>query len=259
LTRQRWRTVLLRTHAEEKYAAPVVAARILDVYRALVPASAPGVRLRAGSPEPPTGGDVAEPESSPAVSAGSPVPTLPPLLVLGLRRRPALARISLLPQELAASLQVLTSAARGAAQTEPDLPGGTTWTFVEADAAFFDARRRLGGPLAPRSRAVRLLRAARHPVRDIRLRHLARRRAGLALDAQREALRSAIAGLRSGAAGSPDRPVDVLALDADDVALLAPLIGAGIRLHAGTLRSLADRWDASGRPALPPDRLSSAT
>jgi glycosyltransferase involved in cell wall biosynthesis len=231
--------VLLRTHAEEKYAAPVVAARILDVYRTLVPASAPGVRLRAGRPEPPTGGDVAEP-----------VPTLPPLLVLGLRRRPALARISLLPQELAASLQVLTSAARGAAQTEPDLPGGTTWTFVEADAAFFDARRRLGGPLEPRSMPVRLLRAARHPLRDIRLRHLARRRAGLALDARREALRSAIAGLRSDAAGSADRPVDVLALDADDVAVLAPLIGAGIRLHAGTLRSLADRWDASGRPAL---------
>lgn len=243
----------LRAHAEEGYAAPVVTARILEVYRALAPAPATDVHLREGSPKPAAGRDAEEPEPLPARSTGS----LP--LVFGLRRRSALARISLLPPELAASLEVLTSAARGAVEAEPDSRGGTTWTLVDADAAFRDAQGRLGGPLAPRPALVRVLRAARHPFRAIRMRRLARRRAGLAVDAQRSALSSAIARLRSDANVSPDRPLDVLALDADDVAVLAPLIGAGVRLHAGTLRSLADRWDASGRPALRHAEASAAT
>jgi len=238
---------LLRARAAEGYAAPAVAARILEVYRALVPTSAAGARRRAGDPERPEGLGGAEPASSPAPAA----PSLP--LVFGLRRRSTLARISLLPPELAASIAVLSSAGRGGAGAAPDLPAGTTWTFVDADAAFREALGRLGGPLAPRSAAVRALRAARHPVRAVRLRRLARRRPDLALAAQRHALRSAVAQLGGGPIASPDGPVDVLALDADDVAVLEPLLDARVRLHAGTLRSLVDRWDASGRPA--PHRL----
>jgi hypothetical protein len=255
---------VLRARADENYAAPVVVTRILDVYRALVPDPATGVRQPAGSPEPATGEPAAGEEAPQSgvplrAATASPVPASPPLLVLGLRRRTALTRIAFLPQGLAGSLHVLTSAARGGAKAEPDLPAGPAWTFVEADAAFFEARRRLGGPLPPRPVPIRLLRAARHPLRDIRLRLLARRRAGLALHAQRDAISAVVARLRGHASGSSGGLVEVLAIDADDVVVLAPLIGPGLRLHPGTLRSLADRWDASERPELPPDRLSSAT
>ncbi len=54
---------------------------------------------------------------------------------------------------------------------------------------------------------------------------------------------------------SDGRPAEVLPLDLDDAIAIEPLLSDRVRLYPSTLRGLADRWDAAGRPPVgPPPR-----
>jgi glycosyltransferase involved in cell wall biosynthesis len=226
----------LRARAVDRYSASVVAAATLDQYRAL------GVEVEPGSTSIQTGR--AGPEAADVGTGTAPVNgpfSLP--LVVGFRRRSATLRLGAVPFELARSLEILTTTA-GLRVRDP-LPTGC-WIEVDAERDYREAVRRLGGPVGRTTGLRRLLRAVVHPVRTVRLRLLAGRRAEM-LDTQRRlAVLAAVAQRVED--GLPAGPV--LTLDADDVALLGPLLTDGLDLYPGTIRSVVDRWDAAGRPPL---------
>lgn len=215
----------LRGHVEERFAAPAVAARLLHLYgelRATASGPASGASARSGRP---------------TIASLLPVPSARRPLIVAMRRGPALSRIGHLPAGLAAGLVVVTSAGpSGSPQPGP------AWIEVDPDRGLRDARRRLGGPLPDRPLA-RLAGVIRHPMRAMRLRHLTRRRAELALETQRAAIRDALAGM----AREADGTLEILPLDVADLDLVAPVLDARLRLFPTTLRGLADRWDAAGR------------
>ena len=232
----------LRRHVEDRYAPPAVANRLLALYAELGARptaderrpSAPGAIRTARA----TAGDDVAPAAGP-VQARSRDVARP--LVVGMRRGPTISRIGHLPPELAESLVVVTSTGPADGASPSD---GPTWLEVDADWGLRDARRRLGGPPASGPALSRLVRAARHPIRTIRLRRLAGRRGELALEAQRAAIRDALRGIPRDADGS----VEILPLDVHDLFLVGPLLGPAVGLFPTTLRGLADRWDAAGRP-----------
>lgn len=228
--------VRLRRHVEGRFAAPAVAARLLEIYGELrVAARGAGAGVSAPARIP-----------RPAIAGLVPAPSVNRPLVVAMRRGPALSRIGHLPTGLTAGLVVVTSA--GPAGT-PAPPVGPTWLEVDPDRGLRDIRRRLGGPL-PNRPLARLAGVIRHPMRAMRLRHLTRRRTELALETQRAAIRAALAGVApvAGVAGETDLTVEILPLDVTDLDLVAPLLDARTRLFPTTLRGLADRWDAAGRP-----------
>jgi len=155
-------------------------------------------------------------------------------LVVGLVRELAARRLAALPPELVAHLTIATFA-----EPEPRRPQPGHWLEHDPEREYRDRLAALGGPLAD-SPARRLLSAVRAPRREAARRDLIARHADVRSAGIDAFLRSAWA-----AAG---RPAFVLALDADDVLVVAPLIAAGARLAPGGLRWLADRWDEAGRP-----------
>ena len=221
--------VRLRGAVTTRYAPAVVAARLIALYRELLPPGQPAP----GAPDARWVDPVAAFE-----------PGAPPPLVVGMRRRTTRRRIDALPRELAAGLLVVTSTdaeAGPAAEAE----GGAAWHEIDTDRPFRDALGRLGGALERRALLGRLARGARHPVRALRLRRLTARRDALARAAALRAVRDGLAAL-----GRDRASTEILVLDADDADLVAPLLDARTRLYPTTLRGLADAWDAAGRPAI---------
>ena len=221
--------VRLRGAVTTRYSAAVVAARLIDIYRELLPPGQPA----------PGAADARWVDPIAPFEPGAPPP-----LVVGMRRRTTRRRIDALPRELAAGLLVVTStdAATGpAAEAE----GGAAWHEIDTDRSFRDALDELGGPLERRALLGRLARGARHPVRALRSRRLTAHRDELARATALEAVRDGLAAL------GRDRPsAEILVLDADDADLVAPLLDARTRLYPTTLRGLADAWDAAGRPTV---------
>lgn len=220
----------LRRHVEERYAAPAVAARLLDLYREV-----------AGDPAPVPSGAPRWPEAPIA----SPLDRLP--LVVSGRRRSAIVRLASVPGELAGRLTVLTAAPTrsptdGAAVPEPPVPPVGRWLEVDPDAAYRERVRALGGPLPAASAPSRITRALRHPVRWARLRRLRAERGGLAAAAWLVAIHRALESTSDGPARRADQAV-LLPIDADDLSRLEPLIAGGARIAPGSLGWLADRWD----------------
>lgn len=216
----------MRQRAESEYGADSVAARLVEIYWSLRTVS---------TLSPPREPDRAFKEAADAMGSDALLTRVP--IVVGMRRRATITRVAALPVELATSLRVLTTAPR--ADDDRTLPSGS-WTEIDPDATYRKERLRIGIPSAAPSTARRLARALRHPIRTLRLRRLARRRSELSTAMQRKGIRAATSSV---AAGS--RPAELLAIDADDVLLVEPLLGSDARLFGGTLRGLADQWDAA--------------
>ncbi len=153
-------------------------------------------------------------------------------VVLALRRRSAIQRVSQLPPDVSSTLTVVTSVGREAPPTAID-----EWIEIDPDTAFRAEMTRLGGPGRPgRSRGERWLTAARHPTRTLARRCLVARRSALAATTTRAALQAIVAGV--------DANVPIVAIDAEDV---TAVVAAGLesRLAPALLWWLADRQDAA--------------
>lgn len=165
-------------------------------------------------------------------------------LVVATRRRSLDDRLARLDPAAAATLTIVT-AIRATAPGPAPLPAAPTmrpavagWVEVDADAAYRAELVRLGVP--DRRQPVpagtrRWLSAVLHPLRTIARRRLVRRRPELA----KEAWASAV----STAASDLDPSALVLALDANDVAVIERA-GLVERLVPVGLRWIADRHDA---------------
>ncbi len=230
---------LLRAHVE-RCAPAEVAGALIDVYRGLIAATGSAV----SRDRPPVREHL---EEAPPVQEPAPVAAVSPIIAIGLRRSAARARIAALPEDLACGLLVVTSVPGRSDAPEAGEFGPATLHEVDPSGTYREARARLGGPLPPRPRPTRILRAIRHPIRAVRLRRLAARREDMAVHAIRRAIRDALAAVaRDGV------PTLVLPLEADDMDVCLPLLDGRVRLHGSTLRGMADRWDATGRPVLAP-------
>ncbi len=253
----------MHAHVEASFAAPAVAARTIALYEELIAAgretaSTAGPGLAAGDqaaasagPAIGRGADVAG--GGPEVEPPPPAPFRPPLVV-GLVRRLAIERLATLPPGLADGLTVVTSAPPvGEAGTASAVVAGATGTgaadvlpagrWLDLDPEL-DYRRRLaelGPPAKPGGALGRLLSIATSPKADRERRDLIARRSELRRQATESFLRSAW--------DEAGRPPFVLALDADDILAVEPLLAAGARLAPGGLRWLVDRWDEADRPA----------
>ncbi len=223
----------LRAHAESRYAAPAVAGRILELYRSLLegePVAAAATATRAVMPQ----------WRHPSTDLTR-IPVRHRLpIVVGLRRPSLADRLRDLPPEMRAALSVVTLVA--ATGTAEDALLAATVFAADPPADFRAAQVRAGGPYPPRPLLVRIVRRLRHPIRSRKLRALALSRLGMARTSQQDAVRAAMAALPS------DAIVEILPMDADDVAIVGPLLGDRVRLAPTTLRGLVDRWDADGDP-----------
>jgi glycosyltransferase involved in cell wall biosynthesis len=166
------------------------------------------------------------PPARPAIDApargGRPAGPLP-RLVLATGRIQGRRMVEALPDGLRAGLVLVVPAATSEAD-EPDIASMPGLRVVEADPVPPPRPRPRGrGPLA-------------------RLRRTVFRPAATADDQLAAALDKA-----AGADASTPGPVDVVAIDAPAVTFLARRGGTRYRLAPGSLRWLADRWDAEGR------------
>ncbi|MHB8672563.1 MAG: glycosyltransferase [Candidatus Limnocylindrales bacterium] len=223
----------LRARAESFSPGAVAAATIAE-YRRLLGGAEFGRTERDGATPRPRPPERRLPWSGEGSAGSVPGRGLP--LVVGFNRRAALTRIAALPADLRDELEIVSSVV--AAHGGDPLPAAT-WHEVDAEAYHRAAVVAAGGPVRPTGSAGRGLRLLLHPMRTIRLRALAGRRARM-IAADRAAAVSAVLDQRV-ARGLQRGPL--LALEADDVATLAPLLDGGVPLEPTTLRSLADRWD----------------
>jgi glycosyltransferase involved in cell wall biosynthesis len=191
--------------------------------------------------------DVAGP-TSPAVrplatSLFLPEPQIPAPVVVGFRRRSAIARLGSLPSVVSAEITAVTSPSRDPVATDP-LPPAGAWIEVDPDAPYREERRRLGGADRRSSGWRRLGDAIRHPRRVIALRRLAARRDSTAFQVEREAIGRGLsaAGARTGGVVTM-----AIAIDADDAVAIerARLAGLPVTLAPASLRWLADQADGA--------------
>ena len=241
----------MRAHVEASFAAPAVAARTIELYEELIAAgrgtASAGRGAASAGPAVDRGADAAGRGRD--VEPAAPAPFRPPLVV-GLVRRLAIERLAALPPGLAGRLTVVTSAPVAEAGTASAVAAGAgpagalpagRWLDLDPE---LDYRRRLaelGRPTKPGGALGRLLSIATSPKAERERRDLIARRPELRRQATESFLRSAWE--------EAGRPPFVLALDADDVLVVEPLLAAGARLAPGGLRWLVDRWDEAGRPA----------
>ncbi len=223
----------LRAHAESRYAAPVVAGRILELYRSLLQ-DAPVAEAATA-----TGAVLSEPRHPSPDLTRIPVRHRFPIVV-GLRRPSLVDRLNDLPPEMRGALSVVTSVATPG--TAEDALFAATVFEADPQADFRAAQGRAGGPFPARPLLVRIVRRLRHPIRSRNLRRLASARRDMVTTSQQDAVRAAMAAAPS------DAIVEILPIDADDVAIIGPLLGDRVRFAPTTLRGLVDRWDADGRP-----------
>ena len=232
----------LRAHAESRYAAPAVAGRILDLYRSLLQGEQVAWAATATMAVRPERGVTSEPRQ-PATDL-TPVGVLHRLpIVVGLRRPALVERLRDLPPAMRGALSVVTLVA--ATGTAKDTLLVATAFEADPPADFRAAQVRAGGPYPPRPLLIRIVRRLRHPIRSRTLQELARSRLEMARTSQQDAVRAAMATVPS------DVIVEILPMDADDVAIVGPLLGDRVRLAPTTLRGLVDRWDADGDPSVP--------
>jgi glycosyltransferase involved in cell wall biosynthesis len=177
-------------------------------------------------------------------AGAAPAPRDRPLhVVVCMRRGLATARLLAMPRDLARGLLVVT-VGPGDAGGQP-LPDGPRWIELDPDRAYNAARGALGGRKGSRRPWHRIARLLGNPMRPVRLRRLGAERPALRAPSLRADLAALLAGI------DMDAGVEVVALSADDVDLVLPLLDHRVRLWPGTLRGLVDRWDAAGRPVVP--------
>jgi glycosyltransferase involved in cell wall biosynthesis len=172
----------------------------------------------------------------------------PHTVVLAMQRGLAAARLARVPGGLAPSLLVVTATTRGA--DGPEIPHGPRWIELDPDRTYALQREALIGQRGSRGLVHRIVRSLRSPLRPTRLRRLAAERPILRATSLRADLATLVAGIGS------SHGIEIVALSADDVDLIRPLLDDRIRLSPTTLRGLVDAWDAAGRPTAPPVDLA---
>lgn len=230
----------LRARVVERYAPATVARRLMGLYVDAMAGPA-AAQARQGIPRP---------TRTERLELDADFGLLP--LVVGLHRASAHARLGPVPDALATGMLAVTSMQRRMA-TVSDPVGRVRWVEIDTERGLSDARARAGGAFPPRTGIRRVIRAVRHPVRVLRLRRVAAQRDDLVLETVRAALRDVLAGL------APQHPtIEILPLDLDDAILVEPFLSERVRLYPSTIRGLVDRWDAAGRPPVPPAPLPGA-
>ncbi len=234
----------MRASVVERYGPSVVARELTDRYAELLERTA---TRTAPVPTQPTNPDRVGTDDWETGDRAEPL-----AVVVSMQRKLATARLAPVPEGLAWSLLAVTPTARGG--DDPGLPNGPRWIELDPDRLYSAARAGiLGHRQLPRG-AHRIAWMLRHPFLSMRLRRLADRRSALRVESLRADLAAFLAGIVA-ATG-----VEIIALAADDVDLVLPLLDDRIRLSPATLRGLVDRWDAAGRPILAsPDTTLSAS
>ncbi len=220
---------VLRARVASIYAAPAMASRTIAIYEELLGRARPA-------------GDRAEdvPRQAGALSFRPP-------LVVALSRGPGTGQLADLPPDLARQLTAVTSVVEGGRPAEP-LPEAVRWLELDAENPYRARLAALSGG-QPRSGFGRLLGAPRARIDRWRRKRLFAQREAMRRQTMIDFLRSAWTKARDQSEGSsPDAPTCVVAIDANDVLAVAPLLASGIELAPGALRWLVDRWDAAGRP-----------
>jgi hypothetical protein len=222
----------MHAHVEESYAAPAIAARTLAIYRRMIDAARGKLPERPALP------------MTPGPAGEAALFRVP--LVVGLMRELAVSRLATIPPALAGQLTVVTYEPQGgtiageaAPGDQPALPAGS-WRSFDPERTYRDRLAALGGPARPGGGLGRLFSAARAPRAELERRDLIARRD--------ELRRQTIDAFLVASWESAGRPLHILALDADDVTIVAPILVAGAALAPGGLRWLVDRWDEAGRP-----------
>lgn len=180
--------------------------------------------------------------AAPAPSAVVPLPAR--IVVVGMRRPWAARRVATLSEALARRIEVVTEV--DAPDRPVTLPPAGRWVEVDPDSEYARRLAALGGPpssSAARRAVTRLL----HPWRAQARRRLLEERPELRLRAVRAAIQAVVdeAGPGGSAPGGTSR-VLLVALDAEDVVASSDALGTGAILAPGSLRWLADAWDAAG-------------
>lgn len=211
------------------YAAPVVAARTVAAYRDLIGGRSrhPADDADGGEARP---ADRAATRTSGRVAGGFRAP-----LVVGLSRELIADRLAPLPAPLRALLTVATQDG----ETPLDPAGVGAWVGIDPERDYRERLAALGAP-APAGRAARIARLLSAPGPERERRRLVAARAEIRTACVTRLIREAWV-----AAGRPD---SILALDADDLLAVRPVLGpGGPTLAPGGLRWLVDAWDAAGR------------
>jgi len=225
----------MRASVVERYGPSVVAGQLRDRYAELL-------ERRAGRAVPAPAQTV-HPVGAEIVDGEAAVGAEPLTVVVSMQRSLATARLAPVPEGLAQGLLAVTAMDR--AGGGPRLHDGPRWIELDPDRLYGSARAAIVGHRGSRRRSHRIVRFLRDPLRPVRLRRLAAERPML----RTKSLRADVAALLTRL--GPVAGVEIVALAADDVDLVLPLLDDRVRLSPGTLRGLVDRWDAAGRPVVP--------
>ena len=223
----------LRAGAQERFAAPAVARRLLGIYE----------RATGRSPQEAPAGTAEVPE----LITRSAVPRRAVPLVVGFNRVQAARLLAPLPGELLGRLTLVTTDDPG----DRPLPAGIgTVVTADLDAGYQVALRAARPAQQPRGLVGRVIHFARDPGASDRIAAVHADRPRYRLEtAQRRVIETARA-----AAGGDSRPAvdleagsppDLLCIDGYDILAAGPAIDSGVaRLAPGGVRWLADRWAA---------------
>ncbi|HEX9044725.1 MAG TPA: glycosyltransferase family 4 protein [Candidatus Limnocylindrales bacterium] len=229
--RERFDPVAMHERMTSLYAAAAVAERTVGLYEKLIAASGRGRRSGPG-------------EGGQPAAVGR---TWRPPLVVALVRELAVTRLGALPPELLSQLTVVTYPPAGNRSSPDPSPIGH-WLVLDPERDYLERLAALGGPI-PANRFEHARQALASPTKERLRKELIAHRA----DVRREST-TRILGDAWTSAG---RPGHVVALDADDLIAIEPLVRAGASpgraggpsVAPGGLRWLVDWWDELGRPA----------
>lgn len=219
-----------------RYAADAVARRTTAIYDDLIAASPRSRRSRLGQ----------EPRDVGAETRAGETGEWRPPLVVALVRELAVTRLGGLPPELLAQMTVVTHPPVTGRNDGDPTPVGR-WLVLDPERDYLDRLEALGGPI-PVSRLAHARQALASPTKERARKALIARRA--------EVRRESTTRILGEAWASAGRPEHVLALDADDLIAVEPLVRAGASMGGrggpsvapGGLRWLVDWWDELGRP-----------
>jgi glycosyltransferase involved in cell wall biosynthesis len=255
--RDKFDPLRLRTGIEARFAAPVVAERLVALYREVVAeagtaAEAGTGRGTAASPPVVVPGPAAQgsPEGPVPLAARvgretKPGPRVLPILVVGFNRVRAARLLSPLPGELRRRLALVTVPDPGDQPLPEDIGEVLELDLDEDYRAALEAAR----PAETRRDLVgRALRFARDPGASDRIAGIHARRSELRLETARRRIAEEIRRRSEPAPHLMDLAAplpDILCLDGYDVRASEIALGVGAaRLAPGAIRWLADRWAA---------------
>ena len=202
-----------------------VTARTIDGYRELIAASGGGARDQASGVRPDGRGPAGDGRAARAAPRRPGGPGFPVVLV-ATEREQSIPRVAALPDDLREQVVLVIPPRTDGVPAQADPPATGGIRIVEAAPARYERPPKGRGPIA------RFKRATWTPP----------------LTAEEE-LAAAVAGAVRG--HPPDGlPEDVIALDAPAAVILSGMDARHVRLAPGSLRWLADRWEAerAGRP-----------